>query len=228
MGTRIGKLPKFEYLCAQVREQIDTNTTVRIPAPLGTGQYQLAPDEALFVFTPHQQGSLYFAVVADDNTSVAIGQNLMPLPVSFNITPNGSGGMPFAKIISFSGCTRLHLPCLYDVVGRAAKPMGKSSRFSCDGQCCEEWFAEFVFYFRTARTGYDSTFSIVRVAAWRRRHCPSVLGRCSAFGRYQSAGRNSADARRQSDWLAGHIAAIFRYAFLALWLAKKLRPFSAR
>lgn len=86
-AVRIGKLHKFEYLCAQLKEQVDTSMTPRIPAPLGSGKYQLAPNEALFVFTPHQQGALHFAVAADDATTVTTGVNITPLPVPFQYNP---------------------------------------------------------------------------------------------------------------------------------------------
>ena len=87
-AIRVGKLHKFEYACAQLKEQIDTSATPRIPAPLGSGKYQLAPNEALFVFTPHQQGALYFAVAANDATTVTIGQNITALPVPFQYHPD--------------------------------------------------------------------------------------------------------------------------------------------
>ena len=86
-GVRVGRLHKFEYGCAALKEQVAPIITPRIPGPLGLGQYQLAANEALFVFTPHQGGALYFAVVAADSTVVTFGQNITALPVNFQYNP---------------------------------------------------------------------------------------------------------------------------------------------
>lgn len=86
-ATLIGKLHKFEYLCAALKEQIDTTLTPRIPNPSGPGKYQLAANEGLFVFTPHQPGALFFAVVADNNTAVNAGQNITASAVPFQYNP---------------------------------------------------------------------------------------------------------------------------------------------
>ncbi len=83
----VGRLHRFEYGCAALKEQIDTFATPRIPAPGGLGKYQLALNEGLFVFTPHQAGSLYFAVVADDATAVTAGQNITAAAVPFQYDP---------------------------------------------------------------------------------------------------------------------------------------------
>jgi hypothetical protein len=88
-ATLIGRPHKFEYGCAALKEQVDTTATVRIPGPTGAGKYQLALDEALFVFTPHQAGSLYFAVVAEGQTAVTAGQNITAAAVPFQYDPAG-------------------------------------------------------------------------------------------------------------------------------------------
>lgn len=88
-AVRVGKLHKFEYGCAALKEQVDTSATPRIPAQSGPGKYQLASNEALFVFTPHQAGSLFFAVVADGETAVNAGQNITASAVPFQYDPAG-------------------------------------------------------------------------------------------------------------------------------------------
>ncbi|MBL7793201.1 MAG: T9SS type A sorting domain-containing protein [Saprospiraceae bacterium] len=86
-ATRVGKLHKFEYSCIALKEQVDTLATPRIPSPTGVGIYQLQLNEALFVFTPHQPGALFFAVVADDETVVNAGQNITAAAVPFDYDP---------------------------------------------------------------------------------------------------------------------------------------------
>ncbi len=86
-AIRLGKLHKFEYSCIALKEQVDTAATPRIPSPTGVGNYQLQFNEALFVFTPHQPGALFFAVVADDETAVIAGQNITASAVSFDYNP---------------------------------------------------------------------------------------------------------------------------------------------
>ncbi|MDO8969051.1 MAG: alpha/beta hydrolase-fold protein, partial [Saprospiraceae bacterium] len=85
-ATRVGKIHLFEYACAALKEQVDTSITPRIPGPAGIGKYQLAANEGLFVFTPHQAGALFFAVVADGET-VVNGQNITPATVPFQYNP---------------------------------------------------------------------------------------------------------------------------------------------
>lgn len=81
-----GRLFKEEYFPAALREQVDSATTYRIPAPNG-GVYQLADNEALFVATPHQAGSLFFAVVAWGDTAVVPGANRTQAAVPFQYNP---------------------------------------------------------------------------------------------------------------------------------------------
>ncbi|HAD13280.1 MAG TPA: hypothetical protein DCF33_12685, partial [Saprospirales bacterium] len=86
-ALRIGKLHLFEYGCLALKEQVSPDATPRIPGPGGQGFYQLKPLEALFVFTPHQAGSLYFAVAADDETVITAGQNITNDAVQFVYNP---------------------------------------------------------------------------------------------------------------------------------------------
>ncbi len=88
-ATRVGKIHLFEYACAALKEQVDTSSTPRIPGPGGIGKYQLATNEGLFVFTPHQPGGLFFAVVADGETAVNTGQNITAAIVPFQYNPVG-------------------------------------------------------------------------------------------------------------------------------------------
>ncbi len=83
----IGRLHKFEYGCVPLKEQIDSTFTPRIPSPTGIGKYELGPNEGLFVFTPHQPGALFFAVVADNETAVTAGQNITATAVPFQYSP---------------------------------------------------------------------------------------------------------------------------------------------
>ncbi len=81
-----GRLFKNEYGPFALREQVDTAGTYRIPDENG-GTYQLAANEALFVYTPHKSGALYFAVVAWGDTLVVPGVNGTFNPVSFQYNP---------------------------------------------------------------------------------------------------------------------------------------------
>ncbi|MBL7825653.1 MAG: hypothetical protein JNJ57_03410, partial [Saprospiraceae bacterium] len=77
----VGKPHKLEYLLYSFKDQTTLTATARIPGPNGVGNYQLAANEALFVFTPHQAGALYFAVVSEGQTTVNSDQitaNLVP------------------------------------------------------------------------------------------------------------------------------------------------------
>ncbi len=56
----VGRLHKFEYGNAALKEQLDSSATPRIPSPTGIGKYQLAENEGLFVFTPPSVGHLVF------------------------------------------------------------------------------------------------------------------------------------------------------------------------
>ena len=85
-ATLAGRLFRQEYTPAAMREQVDSAATYRIPDGTG-GIYQLATNEALFVVTPHQAGTLYFAVVAWGNHTVTPGENITPAAVAFQYNP---------------------------------------------------------------------------------------------------------------------------------------------
>ncbi len=87
-ATQLGRLFRFEYLPAALKEQVDTFATYRIPDGMG-GVYQLAQNEGLFVATPHQAGALYVAVVAEGETTVTPGVNITDAAVPFGYDPVG-------------------------------------------------------------------------------------------------------------------------------------------
>jgi pimeloyl-ACP methyl ester carboxylesterase len=86
-ATRIGRPYFLDYLPTALKEQVDTFATFHIPTD--TGLYTLALNEGLFVFTPHQSGSLYFAVVPWGQTSVTTGDQITDGPISFDYDPIG-------------------------------------------------------------------------------------------------------------------------------------------
>lgn len=81
-----GRLFKNEYGPYALREQVDTSATYRIPNGHG-GLYQLAANEALFVYTPHNSGALFFAVVAWGDTAVVPGINGTSQAIPFAYSP---------------------------------------------------------------------------------------------------------------------------------------------
>lgn len=85
-ATLVGRLFKEEYGPIALREQVDATATYRIPNGRG-GMYQLAPNEALFVATPHQTGALFFAVVAWAQNTVTPGINITASSVPFQYDP---------------------------------------------------------------------------------------------------------------------------------------------
>lgn len=88
-ATLIGRPFALEYLGFGLKDNLqDTTATYRIPDGQG-GHYQLAFNEGLFVFTPHQSGSLYFAVTKWGETAVTPGQNITTTVVPFNYDPVG-------------------------------------------------------------------------------------------------------------------------------------------
>ncbi len=86
-ATQVGRLFREEYLPSALKEQVDTALTYKIPNATG-GSYQLKSDEALFVFTPHQAGQLFFAVKKWGETAVS-AQNITPNAVPFQYDPAG-------------------------------------------------------------------------------------------------------------------------------------------
>ena len=86
-ATLVGRPFTFEYLGFALKDNLkDTTATYRIPNGQG-GLYQLALNEGLFVFTPHQSGSLYFAVTPWGSSTVTPGQNITETAVPFNYDP---------------------------------------------------------------------------------------------------------------------------------------------
>ncbi|MBL7806363.1 MAG: T9SS type A sorting domain-containing protein [Saprospiraceae bacterium] len=85
-ATLVGRLFKEEFGPAALREQVDSSATYRIPNGNG-GIYQLEANEALFVATPHEAGTLFFAVVAWDEKNVTPGVNITPSAVPFQYNP---------------------------------------------------------------------------------------------------------------------------------------------
>ncbi len=87
-AVMVGRLFREEYLPVALKQQVDTAATYRIPNGQG-GVYQLKADEALFVFTPHQAGQLFFAVTAWGQSTVSQGVNMTQNAVQFQYNPAG-------------------------------------------------------------------------------------------------------------------------------------------
>ncbi len=87
-ATLVGRLFKEEYDPSALREQVDSAANYRIPDD-NDGIYNLADGEALFVATPHQAGSLYFAVVPWGQSTVTSGVNITANAVPFQYDPVG-------------------------------------------------------------------------------------------------------------------------------------------
>ncbi|HUR30360.1 MAG TPA: hypothetical protein VMZ69_02950, partial [Saprospiraceae bacterium] len=83
----IGRPFFFEYAGYGLKDNLmDTTATYKIPDGSG-GTYQLNLSEGLFVFTPHQNGSLFFAVTKLGTGSVTPGQNITSTTVPFTFDP---------------------------------------------------------------------------------------------------------------------------------------------
>ncbi len=86
-ATLLGRPFALEYLGFGLKDNLqDTTATYRIPDGQG-GFYQLALNEGLFVFTPHQSGALYFAVAKWGANTVTPGQNITDAAVPFLYDP---------------------------------------------------------------------------------------------------------------------------------------------
>lgn len=86
-ATLLGRPFALEYLGYSLKDNLnDTTATYRIPNGQG-GQYQLALNEGLFVYTPHQSGSLYFAVTKWGANAVVPGLNGTNASVPFQYNP---------------------------------------------------------------------------------------------------------------------------------------------
>lgn len=84
-ALQVGRLFAWEYGAGALKEQVDTLATFRVPDGNG-GLYQLALNEGLFVFTPHQAGALWFAVAPFGETAVN-SDNRTAGAVSFQYAP---------------------------------------------------------------------------------------------------------------------------------------------
>ncbi len=82
----LGRPFYLEYLPFALRAQIDSSMNYRIPDGMG-GIYELAPNEGLFVATPHQAGAMYFAVTAWGDSLVQEGVNITDDAVPFSYEP---------------------------------------------------------------------------------------------------------------------------------------------
>lgn len=82
-ATLIGRPFHLDYLPSALIEQVDSSATYRIPDGQG-GTYQLAPNEGLFVYTPHQVGSQFFAVAPWGETDITVDQIV---PVVMELDP---------------------------------------------------------------------------------------------------------------------------------------------
>ncbi len=67
--TLVGRLFQEEWEGQRIRN-LQGGVTLLLPGPLANTTYQLAIDEGAFVFTPHQAGAGYFAVVRHGDTVV--------------------------------------------------------------------------------------------------------------------------------------------------------------
>src|SRR5687768_1702326 len=86
-ATLVGRPFYFEYLGYGLKDNLmDTNATYRVPDGTG-GTYQLNLNEGLFVFTPHQNTSQYYAVTKWGSGTVIPGQNITGAPVLFTYNP---------------------------------------------------------------------------------------------------------------------------------------------
>ncbi|MFC1730708.1 T9SS type A sorting domain-containing protein [candidate division KSB1 bacterium] len=82
-AEQIGRIFEIEWTAAKLK-MIETDSNWTIPDGSG-GTYTLENNEALFVYTPHEAKSEYFAVVKDDET--VVGPNNITGPISQTIDP---------------------------------------------------------------------------------------------------------------------------------------------
>ena len=88
-ATLVGRPFYLEYIGYGLKENLmDSTATYKIPNGTG-GKYQLTLNEGLFVFTPHQTGSLYFAVTKWGENEVIPGENITDEAVPFTYSPIG-------------------------------------------------------------------------------------------------------------------------------------------
>ncbi len=82
-AEQIGRIFEIEWTGARLK-QLEDGLNLTIPDGSG-GNYTLESNEALFVYTPHEAISEYFAVVKDGET--VVGSNNKVVPVSQTINP---------------------------------------------------------------------------------------------------------------------------------------------
>lgn len=83
----VGRPFVWEYIGHALKDNLDDLTaTFRIPDGRG-GSENLKPNEGLFVFTPHQSDSLYFAVTKWGEQTVVPGTNITETAIQFNYDP---------------------------------------------------------------------------------------------------------------------------------------------
>lgn len=75
------------------------NATLIAPSPVDGVTYTLAPDEGMFVLTPHASASVFVAVVEQGDTQVTLDNRA---PVSFLYDPDNHPVRPHAQFDSFS------------------------------------------------------------------------------------------------------------------------------
>lgn len=86
-AAQVGRLFWWEYTGHALKDNsLDTTATFVIPDGLGD-HVNLELNEGLFVFTPHQADSLYFAVTKWGEDEVVDGQNITDTAVEFSFDP---------------------------------------------------------------------------------------------------------------------------------------------
>lgn len=103
-GTLAGRLFRPEWRGDRLR-LVSSTATWRIPAP-GGGSYQLAANEGLFVFTPHEAGISFFSVVRGGDNAVGSGnRTATAVPITFD-----PAGDPVTCHLQLSGVTSRGYP----------------------------------------------------------------------------------------------------------------------
>lgn len=86
-----------EEATGQRMHNLRPSATLRVPN--GTGYATLAADQGAFAWTPHEAGTLYFAVVANAQTAVTIDNRVR---VAFNYDPVGEPVKPHLQFTHFT------------------------------------------------------------------------------------------------------------------------------
>ncbi|MBK7337706.1 MAG: hypothetical protein IPJ00_16790 [Saprospirales bacterium] len=176
-ATGVGKLHKLEYTCAALKEQIDTSTTPRIPAQSGPGKYQLAANEALFVFTPHEAGSLYFAVVAEGETTVTSGQNITVSAAPFQFNPASDPVECHLQAMFPSPFANGFICFAFMMWADGRQNQWENRPIFPSRRTLQKRDAKPFLYFSSRWIGYRAAIPNVCLAARRRQYSPSGVGR---------------------------------------------------